>query len=173
MIHKDNINLKSSFNPNLIGNDIEQYLKNKEDQFSDLKKNVQKRIIWSEKKNTKTNISVVYIHGFSASSEEVRPLPDLIAKDIKANIFYTRLTGHGRSSNAMGLSSISNWINDLHEALEIGSRIGQKVILISTSTGGTLSAISALNESFSKKILGYIFISPNFGINHKFASIIS
>ena len=40
-------------------------------------------------------------------------------------------------------------------------------------TGGTLSAISALNESFSKKILGYIFISPNFGINHKFASLIS
>ena len=173
MIHKDNINLKSSFNPNLIGNDIEQYLKNEEDQYSDLKKNVRKRIIWSEKKNTKTNISVVYIHGFSASSEEVRPLPDLIAKDINANIFYTRLTGHGRTSSAMGLSSISNWIKDLHEALEIGSRIGQKVILISTSTGGTLSAISALNESFSKTILGYIFISPNFGINHKFASLIS
>ena len=56
MIHKDNINLKSSFNPNLIGNDIEQYLKNEEDQYSDLKKNVRKRIIWSEKKNTKTNI---------------------------------------------------------------------------------------------------------------------
>ena len=173
MMHKDNINFKSSFNVNLVGNDLDQYLKNNEYQFADLKKDVQKRIIWSGKKNTKTNISIVYIHGFSASSEEVRPLPDLIAKDIKANIFYTRLTGHGRSSNAMGLSSISYWINDLYEALEIGSRIGQKVILISTSTGGTLSAISALNESFSKKILGYIFISPNFGINHKFASLIS
>ena len=173
MIYKDNINLISSFNVNLIGNDLDQYLKNKEHQFSDLKKDVQKRIIWSGKKNIKTNISIVYIHGFSASSEEVRPLPDLIAKDIKANIFYTRLTGHGRSSSAMGLASISNWVNDLHEAIEIGSMIGQQVILISTSTGGTLSAISALNNSFSKKILGYIFISPNFGINHQFADLIS
>ena len=173
MMHKDNINFKSSFNFNLIGNDLDQYLKNNEYQFADLKKDVQKRIIWSGKKNTKTNISIVYIHGFSASSEEVRPLPDLIAKDIKANIFYTRLTGHGRNSNAMGLSSISEWINDLHEAIEIGSMIGHQVILISTSTGGTLSTVSALNKSFSKKILGYIFISPNFGINHQFADLIS
>ena len=172
-MHKNNINFKSSFNINLIGNDLDQYLKNKESQFSDLKKNVQKKIIWSRKKNTKTNISIVYIHGFSASSEEVRPLPDLIGKDIRANIFYTRLTGHGRSSNAMGLSSISKWVNDLHEAIEIGSRIGQKVILISTSTGGTLSAISALNDYLSNTILGYIFISPNFGINHKLANLIS
>ena len=172
-MHKNNINFKSSFNINLIGNDLDQYLKNKESQFSDLKKNVQKKIVWSRKKNTKTKISIVYIHGFSASSEEVRPLPDLIGKDISANIFYTRLTGHGRSSDAMGLSSISNWVNDLHEAIEIGSRIGQKVILISTSTGGTLSAISALNENLSKTILGYIFISPNFGINHKLANLIS
>ena len=172
-MHKNNISFKSSFNINLIGNDLDQYLKNKESQFSDLKKNVQKKIIWSKKKNNKTKISIVYIHGFSASSEEVRPLPDLIGKDIRANIFYTRLTGHGRSSDAMGLSSISNWVNDLHEAIEIGSRIGQKVILISTSTGGTLSAISALNENLSKTILGYIFISPNFGINHKLANLIS
>lgn len=172
-MHKNNISFKSSFNINLIGNDLDQYLKNKESQFSDLKKDVQKKIIWFGKKNTKTNISIVYIHGFSASLEEVRPLPDLIGKDIKANIFYTRLTGHGRSSDAMGLSSISKWVNDLHEAIEIGSRIGQKVILISTSTGGTLSAISALNENLSKTILGYIFISPNFGINHKLANLIS
>ena len=172
-MHKNNISFKSSFNINLIGNDLDQYLENKESRFSDLKKDVQKKIIWFRKKNTKTNISIVYIHGFSASLEEVRPLPDLIGKDIKANIFYTRLTGHGRSSDAMGLSSISNWVNDLHEAIEIGSRIGQKVILISTSTGGTLSAISALNENLSKKVLGYIFISPNFGINHQFANLIS
>ena len=172
-MHKNNISFKSSFNINLIGNDLDQYLKNKESQFSDLKKDVQKKIIWFRKKNTKTNISIVYIHGFSASLEEVRPLPDLIGKDIKANIFYTRLTGHGRSSDAMGLSSISNWVNDLHEAIEIGSRIGQKVILISTSTGGTLSAISALNDYLSNTILGYIFISPNFGINHKLANLIS
>ena len=73
----------------------------------------------------------------------------------------------------MELCSIPNWMKDLHEALEIGSKIGEKVILMSSSTGGTISVTSALDKKLSKKILGYIFISPNFGINNKFASLIS
>jgi len=167
------INIKSDFDPNLIGLNIDEYLIKSEQQFSDIRQGVSKKIIWANKKNTKTPISIVYIHGFTASSEEVRPLPDLIAKDISANLYYTRLSGHGRTSNAMGNSSIQNWMNDLHEAIEIGSRIGKKVIILSSSTGGTISVTSALNKKLSSKILGYIFISPNFGINNKFANLIS
>ena len=170
---KKPINIKSDFDPNLIGLNIDEYLIKSEQQFSDIRQGVSKKIIWANKKNTKTPISIVYIHGFTASSEEVRPLPDLIAKDISANLYYTRLSGHGRTSNAMGNSSIQNWMNDLHEAIEIGSRIGKKVIILSSSTGGTISVTSALNKKLSSKILGYIFISPNFGINNKFANLIS
>ena len=166
-------NIKSDFDPNLIGLNIDEYLIKSEQKFSDIGQGVSKKIIWANKKNTKTPISIVYIHGFTASSEEVRPLPDLIAKDINANLYYTRLSGHGRTSNAMGNSSIQNWMNDLHEAIEIGSRIGKKVIILSSSTGGTISVTSALNKKLSSKILGYIFISPNFGINNKFANLIS
>ena len=36
-----------------------------------------------------------------------------------------------------------------------------------------LNIFSALNKKLSSKILGYIFISPNFGINNKFANLIS
>ena len=167
------INIKSDFDPNLIGLNIDEYLIKSEQQFSDIRQGVSKKIIWSNKKNTKTPISIVYIHGFTASSEEVRPVPDLIVKVISANLYYTRLSGHGRTSNAMGNSSIQNWMNDLHEAIEIGSRIGKKVIILSSSTGGTISVTSALNKKLSSKILGYIFISPNFGINNKFANLIS
>ena len=170
---KKPINIKSDFDPNLIGLNIDEYLIKSEQQFSDIRQGVSKKIIWANKKNTKTPISIVYIHGFTASSEEVRPLPDLIAKDINANLYFTRLSGHGRTSNAMGNSSIQNWMNDLHEAIEIGSRIGKKVIILSSSTGGTISVTSALNKKLSSKILGYIFISPNFGINNKFANLIS
>jgi esterase/lipase len=167
------VNLKSDFDPNIIGLNINEYLKKSEQQFPDIKQGVSKKIIWANKKNTKTLLSIVYIHGFTASLEEVRPLPDLISKDINANLYYTRLSGHGRSSNAMNDCSIKNWMNDLHEAIEIGSRIGEKVIIISSSTGATISVTSALNKELSSKILGYIFISPNFGINNKFAGLIS
>ena len=172
-MNSNQINLSSDFNPNSIGSNINEYLKKTEEHLLDIKEGVEKKIIWANEINTKTPISIVYIHGFTASSEEVRPLPDKIAKDLNANLFFTRLTGHGRNPSAMELCSIPNWIRDLHEAIEIGSRIGEKVILLSSSTGGTISVTSALDKKVSQKILGYIFISPNFGINNKFAGMIS
>ena len=172
-MNSNQINLSSDFNPNSIGSNINEYLKKTEEHLLDIKEGVAKKIIWANEINTKTPISIVYIHGFTASSEEVRPLPDKIASDLNANLFFTRLTGHGRNPSAMELCSIPNWIRDLHEAIEIGSRIGEKVILLSSSTGGTISVTSALDKKLSQKILGYIFISPNFGINNKFAGMIS
>ena len=172
-MNKNQIKFSSNFNPNLIGSNIDQYLKEIEGQFLDIKEGVKKKVIWAGEINKKTPISIVYIHGFTASSEEVRPLPDKIADDLNANLFFTRLTGHGRNPTAMETCSIPNWMKDLHEAIEIGSRIGEKVILMSSSTGGTISVTSALDKEVSQKILGYIFMSPNFGINNKFANMIS
>ena len=80
------VNLKSNFDPNIIGSDINEYLIKSEQKFSDIKEGIAKRIIWANKNNTKTPLSIVYIHGFTASSEEVRPLPDLIAKNIKSKL---------------------------------------------------------------------------------------
>ena len=172
-MNSNQINLSSDFNPNSIGSNINEYLKKTEEHLLDIKEGVAKKIIWANEINQETPISIVYIHGFTASSEEIRPLPDKIASDLNANLFFTRLTGHGRNPSAMELCSIPNWMRDLHEAIEIGSRIGEKVILLSSSTGGTISVTSALDKNLSQKILGYIFISPNFGINNKFAGMIS
>ena len=170
---KEKINLTSNFQTNSIGADVNKYLNNKEKEFNNIKEGVKKRIIWFKEDNKKTPISIIYIHGFSASSEEIRPLPDLIANKLKANIFYTRLKGHGRDANDMGQASIKSWLNDLHEAIEVGSRIGKRILVISTSTGGTLSSIAALDKELSKNILGFVFISPNFGINNKYASMLT
>ena len=173
LTNQEKMIIKSNFNPNSIGKNITEYLKSKESKLKDIKEGVHKRVIWSNKENEKTPLSIIYIHGFSASSEEIRPLPDLIAKRLKANLFYTRLKGHGRDAIAMSEASIKYWIDDLHEAIEIGSRIGDKVIVISSSTGGTLSSIASLDKSLSKNILSFIFISPNFGINHKLAKLLT
>ena len=120
-MNSNQINLSSDFNPNSIGSNINEYLKKTEEHLLDIKEGVAKKIIWANEINKKTPISIVYIHGFTASSEEVRPLPDKIASDLRANLFFTRLTGHGRNPSAMELCSIPNWMRDLHEAIEIGS----------------------------------------------------
>ena len=161
------------FDSNVLGENLNSYLMVQEKKFSDITIGVQKRIIWADKVGKKTPLSIIYIHGFSATSEEIRPVPDQIASALKANLYYTRLTGHGRSPMAMAEPNVADWMSDMAEAIAIGRKIGQRIIVISTSTGSTLSAAAALNPILSRDISGFIFISPNFGINNPFAKLLT
>ena len=54
-----------------------------------------KRIIWNNPNlKSKSEIAFIYIHGFSASLGEIRPVPDILVENLNANLF-TRLSGHG------------------------------------------------------------------------------
>ena len=161
------------FDANVLGENLNGYLMVQEKKFNDITIGVQKRVIWADKVGKKTPLSIIYIHGFSATSEEIRPVPDQIASALKANLYYTRLTGHGRSPMAMAEPNVADWMSDMAEAIAIGRKIGQRIIVISTSTGSTLSATAALNPILSRDISGFIFISPNFGINNPFAKLLT
>lgn len=167
-VHID-INLRSFDLPT----DLDEYLKTSEAQYDDILPNTEKTIIWADpKKKKKTPVSVIYLHGFSATRQETAPLSDIVARELGANLFYTRLTGHGRSSEAMGAATVNDWLNDTVEALEIGRRLGEKVLIISTSTGGTLSTwLSTLVEP--EDILAHIMVSPNFLPNHPIAKTLT
>jgi hypothetical protein len=79
-------------------------------------------------------VAIVYVHGFSASKAEVRPLPDRVAAALHANLFFTRLTGHGQDGTAMAKGSINAWVNNHAEAIAIDRAIGERVVVIGTST---------------------------------------
>lgn len=161
------------FNPAEVGEDIDAYLVAREADVSNLRDGVAKRVIWAHADKRKTPISVVYVHGFSASSEEIRPVPDKIAEALGANLHFMRLTGHGRDNAAMGEPSAGDWINDAAEAIEIGTRIGERVLVISTSTGGTLLPVLAWEGWHQDKIAGFVFVAPNFGVNSALAPILT
>ena len=141
--------------------DLDLYLMNSESQFDDITEGTEKKIIWALKSKEKTPISIVSFHGFSATRQELSPLADIVAKSLNANLFYTRLAGHGRGSAGMIQGSVNKWANDANEAIEIGNRIGDKVILIGTSTGSTLATWLALQER-GKNISAIILMSPNY-----------
>ena len=92
-------------------------------------------MVWHDTVGAKTKTSIVVMHGFSATSEEIRPLPDLVAKELGANIYFMRFKGHGRDGNALASATAGDWLEDTAEAMEIGRRIGEKVIIIGTSMG--------------------------------------
>lgn len=162
-----------SFNSAMIGGDIDAYLAEEESQYSDITPGVEKQVIWAGARGEKTPLSIVYLHGFSATSQETRPLSDDLAKALGANLFYTRLTGHGRGGEAMAQATAGDWIEDVAEAMAIGRRIGNEVLVVGVSTGGTLAAIAATDPALSEKMKGVVLISPNFAVNNPAAFLLN
>lgn len=129
-----------------------------------LRAGCEKRIIWANAPATRTPVALVYIHGFSATGQELRPLPDMVAKALGANLHFTRLTGHGQDSAAMGQATLADWRRDVAEAIAIAQTLGDEVVIMGCSTGCTLATL-ALAEGV--KVKGVAQISPNFGLRNR------
>ncbi|MBX2849808.1 MAG: lantibiotic dehydratase family protein [Acidiferrobacterales bacterium] len=143
---------------------VDQTLRESEASHTDIVTGAEKQIGWFAVPGVKTPISIVYLHGFSATHKELSPMTEQLANRLKANVFYSRLTGHGRSDDAMAEATPLAWQKDSKEAYEVGATIGERVLLIGTSTGGTLTTwLSA--QPFTDKLLANVLISPNFALN--------
>lgn len=133
----------------------------REARLPDIIPRTEKVVVWADPtRHERTSLAVVYLHGFSATRQEIAPVPEMVARNLQANLFCTRLTGHGRPGDAMGEASVNAWLNDAHEALEIGRRLGEQVVLIGTSTGGTLATWMAATAPDDLATL--VLVSPNF-----------
>jgi pimeloyl-ACP methyl ester carboxylesterase len=161
----ETVDLNAEFDARKFGEGVQVYFESTESRFSDITPGTQKRVIWAGQAETRTPYSVLYVHGFSATSEEIRPVPDRIAESLGANLVYTRLAGHGRSGAALGAARGEDWMQDTAEALAAARAVGEKVVVLSTSTGGTLTAAAAVDPDLSQDVAAMIFVSPNFGIN--------
>ena len=163
----------NAFDPNALPDDLDAYLAQSEALVPNLRPGTHKRIHWHGLPGAQTDVAVVYIHGFSASSEEIRPVPDRVAQALGANLYFTRLTGHGQDGAAMATATAGAWLQDVAEAYAIGRKIGRQVLVISTSTGGTLAAATATDPGLSEGILGHVFVSPNFGLANPAGQLLS
>nr|WP_068891555.1 alpha/beta fold hydrolase [Pedobacter panaciterrae] len=146
---------------------LENYVKSIESQHK-IKPNNEAEIVWADTSvKQQTEYAIVYLHGYSASKEEGNPVHINLAKKIKANLYLSRLADHGVDTvSAMAYSTADRLWESAKQALEIGKRLGKKVILIGTSTGGTLALKLA---STYPDIYSVILISPNVAINDKLA----
>ncbi len=161
-----------AFQDSNLGDDLDVWLEEREAAYPDMIPGVPKRIFWAGATGARTALSVVYIHGFSATSEEIRPVPDEVAKALGANLFFTRLAGHGRGGAPMAEPVAGDWIEDMAEAMAIGRRLGDRVLVIGTSTGATLAALAAEDPLLSQGLAGVVLVSPNFRLNSPAAFIL-
>ena len=170
---REPVDTQITFDPAAMPDDLDAYFAAREAQVPDITQGVQKRVAWFGAKGEKTPLAVLYVHGFSATSEEIRPVPDTVAQALGANLVFTRLTGHGRNGDAMAEATVNAWMQDMAEALEAARRVGDEVIVVSTSTGSTLSTIAAFDPALMASVKGFVFVSPNFGLNSAAATILT
>ena len=127
-----------------------------------LKKDNQARIVWQNHSKKKTPYSLVYLHGFSASQYEGYPMHRRIANKFGMNLYLSRLAYHGvRSNNSFKKLTPDLLADTGMEAIAIAKQIGEKVIIMGTSTGASLGIMAMAHDP---DIAGAIFFSPNIDI---------
>ena len=146
---------------------LENYIRDKEAKHK-LKPDNEARIAWEDTGFHKTPYAVVYLHGFSASQEEGNPVHRNFARRFGCNLYLSRLDGHGIDTSAplLHMTAEGLW-EDAKEALSIGKALGDKVILMSTSTGGTLAL--QLAAAYPNDVYALVNMSPNIAINDNLA----
>ena len=150
---------------------LENYIANNEAKHK-LRPNNEARIVWADSLQQPTDYAIVYLHGFSASQEEGNPAHRTIAKKFGCNLYLSRLAEHGidTSDQLLNLTADNYWESG-KEALAIGKQLGKKVILVSTSTGGTLAL--KLAATYPNDVFGLILYSPNIAINDSKAFLLN
>lgn len=152
--------------------ELEDYVKTIESKHK-LKPDNEARIAWfNDSLKQKTEYAIVYLHGFSASQEEGDPVHLDFAKRYGCNLYLSRLADHGvDTTEALLYFTADRFWETAKEALAIGKQLGNKVILVSTSTGGT--AALKLAADYPDDVHALINLSPNIRINNPAAFLLN
>lgn len=138
---------------------LESWVNDRELSNSNIKPNNQAQVIWFDEKLNPTEYSVVYLHGFGASHQEGFPVHRNLADSLEANLYLARQIGHGLSSeNSFKGITAESYMMSAMEALSIGQLLGEKVILIGTSTGAAQAIWLA--AQFPDQVEALILYSP-------------
>jgi pimeloyl-ACP methyl ester carboxylesterase len=131
------------------------------------------KIIWAnDSVHAPTEFVLLYLHGFSASRMEGFPVNEDFPKRYGCNAYLARLAAHGLlTENPLIDMTPYRLYESAKKALMIAGQLGQKVIIMGTSTGGTLAL--KLSADFPEKVYGLILYSPNVRIKQKASVLLS
>ncbi len=151
---------------------IESYIENKQEDVT-VKPDNESRIIWfNDSVKERTDYALLYLHGFSASWYEGYPANMEFSRHFGMNAYFPRLAAHGLKTEdpLIDMTPDRLW-ESAKESLMLARRLGKKVIIMSTSTGGTLAL--KLAADFPEYVDGLILYSPNIRINNNTAFMLS
>lgn len=131
--------------PTASTGELQEWLARRESSVAGLYPECSAELIWAEPAaQARTSYALVFLHGFSASPGECGDAPRRIAAALGCNAYLPRLPGHGvdQDSALQGIEACS-WLEAAREALTVGRILGDKVILLGSSLGASLSVVLA------------------------------
>jgi len=157
---------------NIETSGFESYLKNKEANLH-IKPDNESKIFWAnDSLKNKTEYCLLYLHGYAACWYEGNPVNQDFAKRYGMNLYAPLLASHGiDTTEALIDMTPERMYESAKEALVAAQSLGEKVILMGTSTGATLSL--KLAAEFPDMMEGLILLSPNIALNNPAAFLLS
>lgn len=141
---------------------LEQYIASLESKHK-VKPGNDAEIVWVDSARRKTHYAVLYLHGFSASKTEGDPVHKKFARTFGCNLFLPRLSDHGvdTTESLLQFTADRAW-ESAKIALAIAEKLGEKIIIMSTSTGSTLGL--KLAAEYPERVHALVNLSPNIGL---------
>lgn len=120
----------------------------------------------------KTPWALLYLHGFSASPREGDPVNRHVGAAFGMNVYVPRLAEHGLDTPDALLNMTPDrlWESAL-DALSKARALGDQVVIMGTSTGGTLAL--KLAAEYPDQVDALVLCSPNVRIFDKTAALLS
>ncbi len=160
VVHYDQIN-PAPFKLEIPLDKIDHYVSEKINVDPRIKPDNEARILWQDSLK-KTPFSVVYLHGFEASWAESDPIVKNFAERYGCNTYQSRISLQALNDlDALAEETPVKMIDSAKEAIAIGKLLGEKLIVISCSTGSTYSTYLAASDP---AIYAQIMTSPNFDL---------
>ncbi len=146
--------------------DLDSLIAAEESEVAGLKVRNGSTIVWAnDTLKQRTPYVLLYLHGFSASYMEGDPVHIAFAKRYGMNMYVPRLEGHGlETRESFKELTPDAYVDSAVKAYGIARQLGEKVIIMSCSTGSTLDIILTANGF---PVFGHIMLSPNIDLFDK------
>lgn len=129
----------------------------------------EKLVVWSGGAPRRTDLALVYLHGYTGCRQSLAPTLEQTAARLEANLFLTRLAGGGLGADAIGDVSLADWQRDVEEACRLGAVLGRRLVVVGMSTGCPLAAWWVARHPDAAAL---VMLSPNFWPRNRGVSLL-
>lgn len=150
---------------------VENYIHRSNQSEPTLKPDNGAQLYWVDSIGQKTDYVLLFLHGFSGTHHEANPMHKEFGKRYGMNTYLHRIEDHGISDpDAFEGITPKDLLESAKEGIALAKLLGDKVVIMSCSTGGTYAAYLAQNDA---DISHLIFLSPNIALADPTAAIIT